>query len=88
MEHHTGLEDEPISNFLEQMCYPVTDEDKQWAWDTKTKTEAAGLLKDIQLSEFIVSYTSRYFLHIQRMLQSNFKVQAKMSFQHMRTLEM
>lgn len=45
------------------MCFVVTDEDKQWAWVTKTKTEAAGLLKDIQSLEFLVSFhTSRYFL--------------------------
>ena len=52
VERHTALEDfnylyEPIINCLEQMCYPLIDEDKQWAWDTKTKTEAAGLLNNI-----------------------------------------
>lgn len=36
VERHTALEDfyylyEPISSCLEQMCYPVTDEDKQWS---------------------------------------------------------
>ena len=67
MERHRALEGfcylyEPKSNCLEQMFYPVIDEDKQWTWDTKTKTEAAGLLKDIQLSEFVVFfYTSHYF---------------------------
>ena len=44
------------------MCYPLTDEDKQWAWDTKTKTKAASLLNNIQSSEFLVSFhTSHYF---------------------------
>ena len=48
------------------MCYPLTDEDRQWAWDTKTKTEAAGLLNNIQSSEFLVSiYTSHYFFGYQ-----------------------
>ena len=67
VEHHTALEDfcylyEPNSNCMEQMCYPVTDEDKQWPIDTKTKIETAGLLKDIQLSEFVeFFYTSHYF---------------------------
>lgn len=45
------------------MCYPLTEKDKQWAWDNKTKTEVAGLLNNIKYSEFNVSFYTLLFAY-------------------------
>ena len=66
-ERHTAHEDfhdlyESITDCLDEMCHPPTDSGNQWIWDAKTIAEVAGLLKDIQSSEFVVSfYACRYF---------------------------
>ena len=67
VERHTAMEDfhhlyEPLVLCLSQISNPprLAAED-QVKWDAKSTTEASGLLKDIQSSEFLVSfYTCRY----------------------------
>ena len=68
VERHTAMEDfhslyEPLVMCLSQISHPPCGAAKdQVKWDTKSTTEADGLLKDIQSSEFLIAfYICRYF---------------------------
>ena len=84
-ERHTALKDfhelyEPIMNCLPRIATPqvVEDESGGIKWDTKSSTEAAGLLNVLQSSEFLIAfYMCHYFFaytkDIARMLQGQSK---------------
>ena len=89
VERHTALEDfhelyEPIMNCLARIATPqvVEDEPGGIKWDTKSSTEAAGLLNVLQSSELLIAfYTCNTSLRTPRMLRECCSEKAKTFWQ-------